>query len=213
MNQVVKCLEPIIKDFPFVENYGGLVQVVSKTEVLDNGVTKKITFPVTCNATATCLNNSGYSPIIPGQCNSIFYFEGSDLRPRGCEGAKGKTYVWTGTLTLVGWVNLRKLGVAICGDCSAIIACIMTSGIIGKCKLGPPYNNGSVEIGLPNIRKNDYKIFSKYSYYSKLKDKLIYPYQFFALDFPVTIKIPEGCIDAEICAPDPDQEPIICKVV
>lgn len=216
IQQLVTCIEPIIKGLPFVQNYGGLVQCVTKTSVNDQtGLITKTTFPVTCKAAEVdpnCFKKGGYSAIIPGKCKSLFYFEASDIIPVGCKGPKGKTYVWKGTLTLIGWLDLRALGVAICGDISFVLGCIFTSGIIGKCHFDGPLK-GVGKIGLPKIRLNDYKIFAKYSYYEKLKDKLIYPYQFFALDFPFTIEIQESCIDQDICTPDENQEPIICKVV
>ena len=214
IQQIINCIEPLIKELPFVENYGGLVQCVTKTEIDETtGAKRNITFPITCNANpSTCLKQGGYSALIPGKCKSLFYFEASNLRPKGCIGPKGKTYVWEGTLSLIGWVNLRSLGVEICGNVDFIIACILSKGIVGRCNFTGPMS-GTAIVGLPTIRINDPKIFQKYSYYSKLKDKIMYPYQYFALDFPVRIEIQQGCIDAEICEPDEDQEPIVCTVV
>ncbi len=197
LNEIANCLGKKIKALPFIERYGGLVRTVEKTITVDPtiGLTKKIRFPVSCNADPSCFQQEMYQPIVPNSAyKSIFYFEGGKIQPIGRSGTKLSQMKYRAVLRLVGWVNLAKLGLANCDDLGKVIKCVLNGDILGTCKVS---DSTKATVGMPTICESDPSIFSKYSYYDSIIQNLIYPYGYFALDFPIEISINAPCIEDE----------------
>jgi len=213
LNQIITSISPLIQSLPFVERYGGLVQVIEKKQLVSEElqIYETIKFPITCNADATCFHANMYAPIVPNSMyKSVFYFEElQSMRYTETEGPKNSVVCYEGKIRLVGWLNLQKLGIEGCQYACDAYACILAKqfGLIGMHDMPLPYEKAKFAIGYPNIVPKTPAIFSKYSYNDIIKC-LIYPYDYFALDFPVKVKIAVNCID---CV-EPN-EPIECLTV
>ena len=176
----------------WVDKYAGLVRPIVMTQPNGAGVIKK-TFPVSCSVSEQdCVSNNLYTDLVPNsKYNSVMYFEdggvsvlGGDTRYIECRS----------TLSLIGWLNGKKLGHDGCG-LSAI--CVLT---ILKA-LRPyfsPFNSGSytgIKINAVSEDPKNPNIFTRYSYDESTNQFLMYPYDYFRLNLQITYKIAVNCID------------------
>lgn len=208
---IVDLFQAQIQALPFVGNYGGLVRVITQNKVIDEktGATKRIVFPVTCNAPSDCWKHGFHRAITPDSRNkSIFYFE-TVQEPAFVkyDGPKMNRLLYSGKIRLVGWLNLPKLGFE--KDCSideGIFYADFMEMLPGRYSIGGNFASSMVQIGEPSIVPKE-RVFSSYTY-SDVSKNLLYPYVYFALDFPLAISINKLCLVSPTIA-----APVDCVIV
>lgn len=199
---IVKTIEQFVTSQPFVERYGGLVRIVEAKRKIGNSDSYRIIrYPITCNAATDRCSSVGYqSDIVPNSMfRSIVYFEQiGEVKPIGITGPKDAVYEFSGSLRLVCWLNLPKLGIMGCNKASEFAACFLRSGLIKSHFLQEPYNSAVVEIGLPTVVERDTKTFSKYSYPTQIFQNIGGPFDWFHMDFPFKVRLGKNCIECPV---------------
>jgi len=199
MNErVANIIKTQIDGLDFIDKIAGLVRTM-KMEVLgENNVKTLKFFPVACDVTADSCISGKYQDLIPdSKYKSIIYFED------GGTTLMSKERRWVGfnsRLTLVAWLNLKKIGC----DCTYSMAAILS---ILEALPEFPINelNGLQQITIKAVTEQpkSNQIFGRYTYDEKINQYLLSPYDYFALNLSIDYKINLNCIErliSESCA-------------
>lgn len=204
INLFLKPIEECLKECEWLEVWGGLIRVFDHPILNENGSIKEtLTYPVVCNADLNqCENQDPQVCLIPSdEWRSMAYLE--LIRFAKDRNNKTKHESWSGSVRLVVWLNLAKLGINSCDQ-----TCLFTASIIKKLNskksnydLGFPAH---VKIKVEREENNKRNIFSAYS--PKLyRNWMLYPCDYFALDISI-----QALFDPK-CLPEPTiGEPIEC---
>lgn len=183
-----------------MDKYAGLVRPVTISQPSSNGVVRK-TFPVACSVSQDCCTDKTYTDLIPNtQYKSVVYFEDNGVQVLG---ADARYIEMRSNLSLIGWLNGKKLGYNGCGIASMAILSIIKT-------LKPnfaPFNSGSfVKIKIAAISEDpkNPNIFTRYSYDESTTQFLMYPFDYFRLNLQITFSVPLNCIEdmeilSELC--------------
>lgn len=187
-----------IQALNLVNNWGGLTKLVCKSVCVNEelGIFKDQFFPVTCKAESNCYDAGCYMPIVPGSCQSLAYLEAEQLKFVKCHGPKGMFVDYEFNLRLVFWLNLAEYGIEGCENSDHLAICI-ANALAGQCIMPDPYVGGAFTLEFPSITKDPKAIFGRYSYFDQIKKAVLYPNDFFALDWKVKITINRGCLTPE----------------
>lgn len=189
----------VAKLLPFVEAWGGLVIPINERQEIATGVFQTKTYPVSCGTSYfDCFQKGYYQRLVPNSNKkSIAYFEEREsMKFLKFEGAKNLLMNFSGVVRFVCWVNLKKLGIA--GDVcnfSGSLALETMLKLQGKRSLIiADTEQGKIQLTpVRQVIKNE-KIFAAYSY-SELQSLMMYPYDYFAVDFRVDMQINRACIE------------------
>ena len=200
INAVLELIKSTITEKPFVERYGGLVIRVNNES--SNG--RPCYFPVSCNVEAAqCFEQGRFLDLMPNsEYSSLFYWECiKDLTLQSAGSRKNNEQVHRGTIRLVGWLNLVKLGWA--GECDRAekVAYELLRDIEAgnRYTMASPFIGSSVDMCFSSLVCRDPAIFSKYSYdEKKLMSCLLGLYDFFAIDLDVKIHTKLNCIEDNV---------------
>lgn len=180
-----------LQSLSFIDKLAGVVKVLNKVDVDQNGKTITKRFPVACNVDfSTCNTSDKYKDLIPdSSLGCIVFLE--DLGVRFI-GNKGNKQGWKASYRLVGWVNNSKLGTDNCSVTGQIIA-----SVINKFPI-VPFNNGIYQSVVINVIGQDPKTgndpFSKYSFDESKTQYLMYPFDYFSLIIDVNFDIDKRCL-------------------
>lgn len=197
MNErVANIIKTNIEHLSFVEKIAGLVRTM-KMEVLgaDNQKTIKF-FPVACDVTADECIKGKYQDLIPdSKYKSIIYFEDGGTR---LQYKKNNWVGFTSNLSLICWLNLKKIGC----NCTYSTAAILS--ILADLPEMPVDDTilKQVRIIATSERPKSNAIFSRYTYDEKINQYLLNPYDYFALDLTIEYMVNLGCVEqliAEAC--------------
>lgn len=195
----------------FIERYGGLVIPVTSRAEDEDGRDISVTFPVSCDAEGrACYLSNNYYDLAPNdQYRSVAYWEiQGDMT--SFVPVRGNRTAWHGfrqTARLVVWLNSLKLGDAkncnTTGDYLSILAINALQGVHDVKEVG--YTDKARVRMVRKLRKS-MDIFSAYSY-SNRTELMLYPYDFFAIDFEVEWFVKRNCVPPEtiykkICLPE-----------
>lgn len=189
-----------IEALGWVERYGRLTRPV--TILTHQGIEDEEKFyktlPVSCSVSlADCQEgNTRYYAMTPDSSKkSVAYWEQQS----------GFTFTYDegdGFLTgsavarFVGWLNLTKLGKTDCTITADIVAPLLQTLNTTKRPTSGVFTNGSVRFELIEQVQKDEAIFSEYTYDNQETGYLLFPYDFFAVDVAVTLKIDRNCFNA-----------------
>lgn len=193
----------------FIERYGGLVvTAVRKDEIGEdqsgNPLFVEKRFPVSCGVTERdCWEKGKYNFLVPDtKRKSVAYWEEiQGMKPSSREGKNGSIITLAGIARFICWLNITKLNLNYDGTQQCSIA-----GEVGLKVLNaldnkrfnftsaPLLNNGFVKFDLSKQLVKDVSVFSKYTY-SDVDSLMLYPNDFFAMDFDVTIKVNKYCLN------------------
>lgn len=122
---------------------------------------------------------------------SVFYFE--DLGGSPFQGKEnGNNLIFVSRLRLVGWLNLARLGKTDCSITSKVVAHLITR-IESTTQINhSPFTR--LKIQVEGQMPKDPNIFSKYTYADEKVQFLLYPYDYFAINFKVTYSINKNCV-------------------
>lgn len=188
-----------LRDLPFVDRYAGVVQIMTRTG--EGGKQKK--FPISAQATMEECSTGRYIDLIPdSKFKSVMYLEDRGIRFVKNQGAVS---MWKASFDLVCWLNLKLLGYSGTSYCAAAVA-----GIISSLPVNP-FNSDIfqlITITLQGQQPRSINPFSKYSYDEAINQYLLYPYNYFALNFDVDFGIHKDCLEIlPAGVPDP------CEVI
>ncbi|MES2395674.1 MAG: hypothetical protein V4549_06710 [Bacteroidota bacterium] len=178
-----------IDNLPFVDKIGGLVKPLSLVRTEDGGRVIKKIIPIDCSVThADCIKGR-YTDLIPNsKYKSVIYFEdGGTIKVND-----GRAdFAFQSNLKMVCWLNLKLLGKDNCSVSALAIASILDA-IPNNFINSSPYTR--IQITCSGEDPKSPAIFSKYTYDENAIQYLMYPYDYFALNFQVKYVIPRGCI-------------------
>lgn len=176
---------------------------------------KRLTFPVSCDVTgATCVEQGRYLELLPNdQFRAVIYFEQrSDVRFVGYLDAKDKLMRFDADVRLVGWLNLKKMGLTDCSITARVVMGIIkaltttrgeTDRNSGRLLITDGnYTNAAVEVVPVRQVRQDKSIFNRYTI---PEDQLLYPWDYFALDLRCSLIVGRECF-AEVT----DDVEILC---
>lgn len=187
--EIAKILKSQIENLSFMDRVAGAVRVVRRQDVTDKGPIIK-TFPVDCDVTQKDCVSGKYTDLFPNsKYKSIHYFE--DLGATVPTGQDQSNFDFEARLRLVGWLNLQKLGKATCSVSHLAIAAILKA-IEAKNFNNDPFTR--IQIKCTGIEPKTAAIFSKYSYSEEISQYLLYPYDYYAINFSVSFRVPYKCI-------------------
>lgn len=174
-------------DLPWVDKYAGVVKPLT----MHGDDKKRIVFPASCQETFWNCSEGKYKSLIPDSSKrSILYLEDRGIRAISTSGPK---IVFRASFDLVCWLNMKLLGFEGCSYSSQAIM-----GILNKLPIGIPFNNGNyhkINITLNGERPKNENPFSKYSYDEATTQFLMYPFDFFVLNFDVEFEINKRCAE------------------
>lgn len=186
---------------PWCDKMGGLVKVIKYQSVDRNNNPTIMFMPVSCRTDfSTCKSGRYQDLLMNSQLRSLFYFEdgGITLQKRN-----GDKFEFVSRLKLVGWLNLNKfvLPGGVCTISGKIISQILRSipdqhinfGIVTEAKI--------------RVISEDIKspaIFARYTLPEEVLQYLLYPFDYFALNFQVEFVINRACDDDVVITNDPN---------
>lgn len=198
INLIATELKTKILELGLTERFGGLVQPVTQDVNGDS-----FTFPISCDVSGKeCFETGKYADLVPNSSyKSVLYFEqiGDVGRPE-ITGAKRNTIKWSATLRLVGWLNLDKLGETDCAVTDQVVYTIIDKVTEGNGVYdisNAAFTNAKMTVRLDRVVKKSPDIFRAYSY-SEFVGNLVYPFDYFAVDFAVNLYVNKACLTAYV---------------
>lgn len=190
MNEAIaNIIKSQIENLPFMERTAGLVKVFKRQEKTEKGTIVK-SFPMDCGVTQKDCNGGKYTDLVPNsKYKSIHYFE--DFGTRISSQDQG-FFDFESTVKLVGWLNLKKLGKTDCSVSHLAMAAIL------KTIRSEHFNDGMftrIQIRCTGIDPKSAAIFSKYSYNEEVTQYLMFPFDYYAMTFNVSYRVPYKCIN------------------
>jgi len=195
IRKAIQAVSSKITALPFVERYGGVVQTVRRIDLLDDGFVIEKRFPVSCSVTnLACWEQSRYKDLVPDdRYKSVFYFEEIEgFQIVGRQELRGQVIQYRGRVRLVGWLNLAKLGVEDDCNLSDRIAFEMIGALTGAYELSGDID-AVVQLKPIGMQPKSPAIFDRYTYEEE-NSYLLYPYDYFAVDFEVILGLMPDCI-------------------
>lgn len=187
--------DKIIESQDWMDVSAGLVkdfERVIATPARDGKVFKvRKKYPVSCDYTSEDCEKGKYKNLIPATTKRcITYFEDLGAQPTG---RQGDVFKFTSGLRLVCWFNMNRFAVG--GACSFSNRLIVE--ILSKLPLSPFNDSGltKIQIGQARIVPKTAAIFSRYTYDEPIMQYLLYPYDYFAIDFKIDYEVDHGCFD------------------
>lgn len=195
INLIVQALNTQLLTKDVIERIAGIAMPL--TETMEGGAT--FTYPFSHDVSGTaCDETQRYKDLLPNDVyKSVSYWEQqSDIQPvdNGFYDSKKKFRYMSVDLRFVCWLNLAELGITDINTTDRIIATVLET----------VWNNGDSYL----IDETDYKIRLKvyhegtprkeqgiFSPYSVGMDQLMYPFDFFALDFQVEFWYGVDCFE------------------
>lgn len=188
---IADIIKTAIEDLAFVDRIAGIVKPVTISEDID-GQKRVKTFPVACNVTEADCVSGQYTDLVPNsQKNSVIYFE--DLGVQFIGNVKSEMR-FRSQLRLVCWLNLKRMGITDCNWSSTATLHIIKSILQADVPFNSTPFTGMKYTGISQPVKSA-SIFSKYSYSEQVNQYLLYPYDYFAVDFVVEYGVKAACIE------------------
>ena len=207
---IINAVKPRLMGLKYIERYGGLVMPVTTIVEGEDGSRSQITFPVSCDAEGkTCYLNNDYYDLAPNDnYRSVAYWEvtNSVSRQSARHGSRRVNTQYTQNARFVAWLNLQNLGYDSACDLMTRIVANTINAIEGRMGIIPNTPLANVKIRLVGQAPKSMDIFRAYSYSDKT-ELMLYPYDFFALDFQFLWMLRKDCIIEEgiyeeICPPE-----------
>lgn len=196
ISKIANILKNNIEALEWIDKISGMVITVNVQEkVGDNVITKS--YPVSCDITSDDCIKGHYKDLIPdSKKKSVVYFE--DIGGTQFVKQEGNRLYYRASLRLVAWLNYKLLNEDSCGVASV---CENTGDYvlsIIKSLSYMPFDEDElygIKIYPPKQAEKSSDIFGRYTYAEEAVQYLMYPFDYFALDFEVDFIIP--CVDAD----------------
>lgn len=190
-NKIATILKGYIDDLIWVDKIAGLVQTANIRVKKDDTAIEK-SYPISCDIDLDACLKGAYQDLAPdSKKKSVLYFEDKGVTFIERQGNKLK---FQSSLRLVCWLNLKLIQEA---GCDSVVTGCGSSGdyVIQILKILPtiPISTPDfVSIYISGIAQaeRDVSIFSKYTYNETATQYLMFPYDYFAIDFMIDFTIP-----------------------
>lgn len=198
-NDLAEILKGKISGLPFMDRITGLVKTLTIRDTQENGTSKVKSYPIACNVTANdCVSNGKYQDLVPSSKHkSVIYFE--DTGGTQMTGIKGDLFNFRSTIRLVGWLNLKKMGLTDCNWSSTAVLQVMRE--LSQLTQPANYHDKYLHLKMTGMSEavKSVDIFRRYTYDEPVSQYLIYPYDYFAIDITIEFSVNKNCIaDAEM---------------
>ena len=189
---IANIIKSQIEGLSFIDRIAGAVRVVSRQEEGSKStIIKK--FPVDCGVSQADCSSGKYVDLVPNsKYKSIHYFEDLGVSR---DGNDSKTFSFESKLKLIGWLNQKKLGKTGCSVSHLAIAAILKqipTRVFNDASTG----FSRISITCDGIDPKNADIFSKYSYQEEVNQYLMFPFDYYAINFTAQFTVPYQCIDA-----------------
>ena len=188
-----------IEALGWVERYGRLTTPVRIIDHQDRETEEQtfVIFPVSCNVTAAdCLEtDTRYYPLVPDSTKkSIAYWE----QQGGFSFTNENDGFLTGSAVarFVAWLNISELGKTDCTITADIIGPLLNTLDVTKTPTSGVFTNGQIKFKVIEQVEKSADIFSAYTYDNQETGYLLFPYDYFALDVEISLKIDKNCFSA-----------------
>lgn len=206
MNRAIaNYLKQLIAERHYADIVAGIVMPVKVTK--NN---KVLTYAIDCGVIGTSCKDGDLGVIMPdAKKRSIFYFE--DTVPPEVVNVEGMYTSMRCTITLVGWLNLAKLGLDPsdgCGGCSwsyRIYTDILNQLPVARVNIGGtcPLTNVDIQFRRQVARTSD--VFGRYTFGEEHRQFRVLPYDFFAIELLCSWRVNSKCLGVI-----PENEPFEC---
>lgn len=182
----------------------GVVIPVTKTDKDGN----RIVFPASCDVDGrACWEQGRYFDLLPNDLyKTVGYFEQrTDVRFTGYLDEKDRIMVYQTDIRFVSWLNMKKLGQSDCTITARVVLDVIrtltatkgeTSRNAGRLAVtDAAYTNAVIEVEPVRQVLQDRTIFNRYSY-QRSGDEILYPWDYFAIDFLTTFLVGRECFDS-----------------
>jgi hypothetical protein len=218
---IIRLLNARLDSLTWIERRGGLVQTATKVTTDDTGGRVEYRFPITDDAFGlSCFESGRYFEMLPNsKLKAVTFWQQLGDAAMIDQGPKKNRNVFRGRVRLVGWLNVPALGVTesqVPGSAQAAVLNALTVGQQQQAITDGDLAGVTYELRTVSMVSRTPAIFQAYT----LQDSaLLYPVDYFAIDFDLTISVPVSCLgflpDPEVCedhdAPvveeEPEQEP------
>jgi len=192
-NKIANILKSYLEDLSWADKVAGLTQVANIRLKEGENITDK-SFPISCNVTIEdCEKKGKYDELAPNsKKKSVMFFE--DRGGVKLDHYEGTRIWYRASLRLIVWLNLRKIEGAACD------ADVSECGVSGDYVLDVikhiPYNafdSGGfygISIEPPEQVERSVDIFGRYTFNEPQTQYLMWPYDYFALDYDILFSIP-----------------------
>lgn len=197
---IINKIRPRLLGLKYIERYGGLVTPITTIVEGEEGQRSQITFPVSCGMDGReCVEAGNYFDLAPNdRYRSVAYWEAlnSLSRQASNHGSRRERVQYTQNARLVVWLNLANLGYDEACDLTTRIIANTINAVEGRIGLIPNTPMSNVKVRLVGQPPKTMDIFRPYTYRDK-SELMLFPYDFFALDFQFTWMLTKDCIIEE----------------
>ena len=189
IRKIVSEILPYLEALNFSETVAGCVQTLSVNRpIKDNKVINK-KYPVYINENKDTCDNSDYIALIPNSDKkSIIYFEENGISSKMIN---NELIEVTANVKLIFWCNLKKINSTFTD--SELLKLNIIKAIPDQLQNVSPYSFIRL-----NYIGEDYKgvqVFNKYTYNEEEKQYLIFPYDYFALNYEILFYVGKNCVE------------------
>lgn len=195
INTIVKNIIPYLEALNFSEVVGGIATTISQNKpAKDNKIIIK-KFPAYYNENRTTCNASDYIDLVPNSNKrSIIYFENNGIK---ISPINGNIIECVADVRLVCWANLKKINDTFIN--ADTLKLLVIQAMPSSLSNVLPYS--FIRIQLTGEETKNVSIFSKYTYNEEEKQYLIYPFDYFALNYEISFYVGINCIDPILISP------------
>ena len=195
INTIVKNIIPYLEALNFSDVVGGIATTISQNKpAKDNKIIVK-KFPAYYNENKTTCSASDYIDLVPNTSKrSIIYFENNGIK---ISPINGNIIECLADVRLVCWANLKKINDTFINADTLKLLVIQAMPVSLSNVL--PYS--FIRIELTGEETKNASIFSKYTYNEEEKQYLIYPFDYFALNYEISFYVGINCIDPILISP------------
>lgn len=195
INTIVKNIIPYLEALNFSEVVGGIATTISQNKpIKDNKIIVK-KFPAYYNENKTTCSASDYIDLVPNSNKrSIIYFENNGIK---ISPINGNIIECVADVRLLCWANLKKINDTFINADMLKLLVIQAMPV----SLSNVFPYSFIRIELTGEETKNVSIFSKYTYNEEEKQYLIYPFDYFALNYEISFYVGINCIDPILISP------------
>ena len=195
IEKIVKNIIPYLESLNFSEVVGGIATTISQNKpTKDNKIIVK-KFPAYYNENKTTCNASDYIDLVPNSNKrSIIYFENNGIK---ISPINGNIIECVADVRLVCWANLKKINDTFINADTLKLLVIQAMPV----SLSNVFPYSFIRIELTGEETKSVALFSKYTYNEEEKQYLIYPFDYFALNYEISFYVGINCIDPILISP------------
>lgn len=189
IKRIIAEIIPYLETLNFADVVAGAVTTLSRNKpIKDNKVVVK-KYPVYYNDGKNVCDTSDYIDLVPNSSKkSIMYFEenGFNVTP-----INNNIFEVVASVKLVCWFNLKNINNTLTN--AELLKLNVIQVMPTALQNVNPYS--FIRVDLSGEEPKSVSIFNKYTYNEEEKQYLIYPFDYFALNYDISFYVGKNCID------------------